>query len=69
VSQIINLTKLGAVSQFEHIKPKKECHARLGGHPEKKWIPAFAGMTLSLKLRHYKIKRVMASLLKYLESS
>jgi hypothetical protein len=43
-----------AVSQFDFIRTRSKCHARESGHPEQeKWIPACAGMTLILKLRHY----------------
>jgi len=41
-------------SQFENPKNKKECHASESWHSDQMaWIPAFAGMTLKMKLRHY----------------
>jgi len=38
------------------IQDKKwNCHARESGHPDLvEWIPAFAGMTFTLKVYHYR---------------
>jgi len=44
------------VSQFENPKNKKECHASESWHPDQiARIPAFAGMTLKMKLRHHRL--------------